>query len=248
MKGAKMAIRVLVNGAKGKTGRIAIQAVKNDHALKLVGKADHEDHLPALIGNTRAQVVIDLTSAEVVYENSLIIIDSGAHPLIGTSGLLPDEVRILQEKCREKGLGGMIVPNFSISAILMMKFAKEAARFFPSAEIIDLHHDEKLDSPSATAIHTAEMISENLKPKAVINVEKNIIPGARGAGCKGIPIHSIRLPGLVSHHRVVFGGSGETFILESNTLSREAFMAGICLACKKVVGLNRMYCGLENII
>lgn len=243
-----MAINVLVNGAKGKTGRIAVRAVENDHALKLVGTADYEDPLPERIKNTQAQVVIDFTSAEVVYENSLTIIDSGAHPLIGTSGLLPNQVKVLQKKCREKGLGGIIVPNFSISAMLMMKFAQEAARYFPQAEIIELHHDEKLDSPSATAIHTAEMISEDLKPDATIHLEKKIIPGARGADCKGIPIHSIRLPGLVSHQKVVFGTVGETFILESNTIGREAFMAGICLACKKVVGLDRMHYGLENFI
>ncbi len=243
-----MPINVLVNGAKGKTGRIAVRAVEKDPALKLVGKADYQDHLPTMISNTRARVVLDFTSAETVYENSLSIIDSGAHPLIGTSGLLPEQVKVLQEKCREKGLGGMIVPNFSISAILLMKLAKEAARFFPYAEIMESHHDEKLDSPSATAIRAAEMISENLRPGAGMNLEKKIIPGARGANCKGIPIHSVRLPGLVSHHRVVFGATGETFILESNTINREAFMAGICLACKKVVGLDRMHCGLENLM
>jgi 4-hydroxy-tetrahydrodipicolinate reductase len=243
-----MSVRILVNGASGKMGRVAIQAIQNDEELELVGEGRSKDDLIFLIESYYPDVVLDLTTAAVVFENTSTIIKSGVHPVIGTSGLLKEQFETLSQLCSKSNLGGVIVPNFSISAVLMMKFAKEAARYFSTVEIIELHHDEKRDSPSGTAIRTAEMISETLNYTSPKAEGETTIAGARGAIYQGIPIHSIRLPGLVAHQEVLFGSSGQTLKIKSDLINREAYGPGICLACKTVVELQELKYGLEHLL
>jgi len=241
-------IQVLVNGAHGRMGQEVVKAIENDTALQLAGTADKDDNLAAAIQSTKAQVVVDFTLASVGFDHANAIIDAGAHPVIGTTGFLPEHIETLQKRCAEKKLGGIIAPNFCIGVVLMMQYAKAAARYFPNAEIIELHHDGKEESPSGTAIRTAEMINEGREHAPNQHKDKAVIKGARGATHQDVHIHSIRLPGLLAHQEVIFGNTGETLTIRQDTLHRESFMPGVCLACKKVTGLDELVYGLEHIL
>jgi 4-hydroxy-tetrahydrodipicolinate reductase len=248
MKVDEMQIRVMVNGANGRMGRAAVEAIKNDPDLELVGTSDRADDLTAIIKKCKAQVVVDFTNAEVVRHSTQAIIHSGAHPVIGTSGLLIAQINDFQEQCKKLKLGGIIAPNFSLGAVLLMKHAQEIAKYYGHVEIIEMHHDGKLDSPSGTALRTAEMIAVNFTPKNTAKKNHETIAGARGATHHNIPIHAIRLPGLVAHEQVIFGSTGETLTLRHDSIDRISFMPGVCLACKKVITLNQLFYGLENIL
>jgi 4-hydroxy-tetrahydrodipicolinate reductase len=244
-----MAIRVLVNGAKGRMGTLVAQAVRQDAELELVGETDLGDDLAGTIASSRAQVVVDFTAPAAAFPNAQIVIRAGAHPVFGTTGFLPEQIAALQAQCGGKQLGGLIAPNFAIGAVLMMRFAAEAARYLPNVEIIELHHDGKAEAPSGTAIKTAEMIAER-RPKAPpLKVEsKELAPGARGTRAYAVPIHSVRLPGHVAHQEVILGGVGETLRIRHDTVSRESFMPGVLFGIKKVVGLKELVYGLEHLL
>jgi 4-hydroxy-tetrahydrodipicolinate reductase len=243
-----MAIKILVNGAFGKMGQEACNAINECPAFSLVAKLGSKDSLEQAIQIHQPEVVLDLTTAHVVYDNTRIIIENNVHPVIGTTGLTAQQIDQFQEICGNKQLGALIVPNFSIGAILMMKFAEQAASYFPDVEIIELHHNKKQDAPSGTAIKTAQLIAKNRKEIPNHIIEKEILPGARGAKQNEIPIHSVRLPGLVAHQKVIFGGNSETLTIAHDTINRQCFMPGIILACKKVLELDHLVYGLENIL
>lgn len=242
-----MTIRVLVNGANGRMGQATVKAISNDPALELVGQAGREDDLSTLIKKTQATVVVDFTHPEGVSANLQRIIDAGANPVIGTTGLLADQIKHFQEQCQKRKLGGIIAPNFSLGAVLMMKYARDIAKYFPHVEIIEMHHDGKVDSPSGTALRTADMIAETREKPPEKN-NRDIIPGSRGASHHQIPIHAIRLPGLVAHEQIIFGGTGETLTLRHDSIDRVSFMPGVCLACKKVGALDKLLVGLEHLL
>lgn len=244
-----MSIRILVNGANGKMGQLATIIINEHPDFTLVGTTQRNNDLGTEIKKSNAQVVIDFTHAEAVLKNAKIIIDAGAHPIIGTSGLLQDQVKLLQAHCAKLKLGGIIAPNFSLGAVLMMKYAQEIAKYFPQVEIIEMHHAGKLDSPSGTAIRTAEMIAEKrLNITSLAEKGHETIPNARGATYQQIPIHSVRLPGIVAQQQVIFGGNGETLTIRYDTVDRHCYMPGIILACQKVLQLDRLVYGLEHII
>ncbi|HSW69709.1 MAG TPA: 4-hydroxy-tetrahydrodipicolinate reductase [Gammaproteobacteria bacterium] len=243
-----MKIRVIVNGAGGKMGQLCVKAVENDADLVLAGQTGRSDDLALQIKNHEADVVVDLTRAESVLNNLQTIIEAGARPVIGTSGLLKDQVEMMQKKCLQLKRGGIIAPNFALGAVLMMKYAREMAKYFSAVEIIEMHHDKKLDSPSGTAVRTAEMLAETLNGRTAKQAAKETISGARGALYQDINIHAIRLPGLVAHQQVIFGSLGETLTIRHDTIDRLCFMPGIMLACKKVMELNHLVYGLENIL
>ncbi len=241
-------IRVVVNGAKGRMGQEAVKAVSEEPGLTLVGQADMEDDLAQIIQEFQAQVVVDFTTAAAAFKNTKKIIETGVHPVIGTSGLLKEQVEELQQLSAAKQLGGLIAPNFAIGAVLMMKFAQEAAKYLPHAEIIELHHDRKADAPSGTAIKTSLMIAEARQQTPPPHEEKEILSGARGARSHEIPVHSVRLPGFVAHQEVIFGGKSESLTIRHDSIHRESFMPGVCFACKKVVELNELIYGLEHVL
>lgn len=244
-----MTIRVLVNGAHGKMGQVTVKTLINHPDFTLVGETGRNDNLAAEIKKKQAQVVIDLTNAEAVFKNTKTIMDAGAHPVIGTSGLLPEQIKQLQEHAAKLKLGGIIAPNFSLGAVLMMKHAQEIAKYFPQVEIIEMHHDGKLDSPSATALRTAEMLAKTRTvPAGSKKVFRETIPGSRGANYQNIPIHAIRLPGLVAQQQIIFGGAGETLTIRHDSIDRECFMPGVCLASKKVFELKELVYGLEHLL
>ncbi len=244
-----MPIQVLVNGAKGKMGQTTVAAVSADPELKLVGQADVGDDLSSMIKNTKAQVVVDFTHPSVAYKNVETIINAGASPVVGTTGFKPEEIKKLQKLAKDKGLGGLIAPNFSVGAVLMMKYAVDAAKYMPQVEIIEYHHDNKADAPSGTAIKTAEMILEAnpklLGPKVK---GKEEIAHSLGGEMSNIRLHAVRLPGFVASQEVIFGGLGQTLKIRHDTINRECFMPGVVLACKKVIGLKELAYGLEKIL
>ena len=241
-------VRVLVNGARGKMGQEVVKAANAEPGIVLAGESDIEDELEAAIVRSKAQVVVDFTTAGAGIRNLETIIRCGVHPVIGTSGFKQDEVSRLQRLAAEKKLGGVIAPNFAIGAVLMMKFAVDAAKYFPEVEIIETHHDAKADSPSGTAIRTAELIAAaREKPQKTLS-EVGILPGARGAQLDGIHIHSIRLPGFVAKQQIVFGANGQTLTLTHDSNHRESFMPGVMLACKAVLDRSELFYGLEHLL
>lgn len=244
-----MTISVLVSGAFGQMGQITTKAITAHPHLELVGQIGREYDLGKSIRDSKAEVVVDFTSPESVYENTLAIIEAGARPVIGTTGLTSPQIKDLQKRAAAKGLGGIIAPNFSLGAILMIKYAKEIVRYMPNVEIIELHHDGKADSPSGTALRSAEIISSaGIEVNPVKKSSHETIPGARGANYHGIPIHAVRLPGLLAHEQIIFGNTGETLTLRHDSIDRECFMPGVCFACEKVMQLDQLIYGLEEIL
>ncbi|KAF5271672.1 hypothetical protein FQR65_LT05293 [Abscondita terminalis] len=179
-------------------GQTTVKFIHVDKTLDLVGETHNKDDLKKAILATKADIVIDFTNATVVYENTKNIILAGAHPVIGTSGLLPEQIKEFQNLCAEKSLGGIIAPNFCIGALLMMRFAEKTASYFSECEIIETHHENKLDAPSATAIKTAELISAARKKQPSTKKIHETLAGARGAIKDQIPIHALRLPGFLA--------------------------------------------------
>lgn len=243
-----MTTRVLVNGAFGKMGSLACRTIEADPAFELVAALGRQDNLAQQIKDKKPVIVIDLTTADSVFENSLTIIQHGVHPVIGSSGLLDDQIEQLQKLSAEKRLGGIIAPNFSIAAVLMMRFAAEAARYLPEVEIIEAHHQQKLDAPSGTALKTAEMIAKaRTRPRNELPL-RELVPGARGANHQQVAIHSLRLPGVLARQQVIFGSLGETLSLTHDSIDRASFMPGVILACQRVLTLDRLYYGLESLL
>ena len=229
-------------------GKESVKAVSEDPDLDLVAQTDLGDKLPGIIDQTKAQVVVDFTTAAAAMKNADCIIESGARPVIGTSGLLPEQVAELQKLCKKQNLGGIIVPNFAIGAVQMMKYSQDAAKYFPHVEVIEMHHDRKVDAPSGTAIKTANLLAESRGSAPPTVDEKEILSGARGASTENIRIHSVRLPGLVAHQEVIFGGQSQTLTIRHDSIHRDSFMPGVCLACKKVMDLNELVYGLEHLL
>lgn len=239
-----MAIKVIINGVMGKMGRAIKAHIADQKDLQLVAETDHQDDLPQAIQKHHADVVIDFTTPQAVFNNAKTIIAAGAHPVIGTTGLSLEQIQELEKLCKAKKLGGIVAPNFSLGAILMMKYAQDAAKYFPEAEIIEMHHAQKLDAPSGTAAKTAQMMSAS-REAAEKSQHKD---RARGEMHHGITIHSVRLPGFFAHQMVVFGGNGETLTIRHDSTDRAAYMPGIFHACRKVMQLDHLVYGLENIL
>lgn len=239
--------RVIVNGAKGKMGTIATQTLQQQSDFEVMAELGRSDSLRDEIQRLSPDLIVDLTNADAIHQNMRTIIDSKIPAVIGTTGLSAENIAEYKKQCDKQKQGIILAPNFSISVLLMMKYAEDAARYFSEVEIIEMHHPQKLDAPSGSARKTARMIAKNLKP-SIDNL--NTKSDARGGQYDGnnIPIHAIRLSGKLAHQQVIFGSPGETLTLQQDTLSRECFMPGFLLACRKVQTLNHFVEGLENIL
>lgn len=255
-----MSIKVIIAGFKGRMGQAAYQMVSGDPELELAALIDPFaeetdvagvpvfNHKEDVVG-LEADVWVDFTMPKVAYENTRFAIENGFAPVVGTTGFTPEQIQELTELSREKGLGGLIAPNFAIGAVLLMQFAAQAAKYFPNVEIIELHHDKKKDAPSGTAIKTAELISEQReKIQQGAADEEELMPGARGANFEGMRIHSVRLPGLVAHQEVIFGSQGEGLTLRHDSYDRVSFMTGVNLGIKEVVKRHELVYGLEHLL
>lgn len=264
-----MTIRVAVAGAKGKMGSEVVRMLTEDDTLTFVCGIDSTlsgvdvgeviglgtlhapfyNRLDTALTDQQVDVLVDFTTPQVIRENMRIALDHRVRPVVGTTGLTPQDIEEMSLRFRNEGLGAIIAPNFAIGAILMMKFAQQAAKYLPDVEIIEMHHDQKLDAPSGTAIKTAEMIAEIRDERRQGHPEeREEIDGARGGFYQGFPIHSVRLPGLVAHQQVIFGGQGQTLTIRHDSLHRSSFMPGVNLAIKKVLKLEQLVYGLDKII
>lgn len=240
--------RVIVNGAPGKMGSVTVETIKTNERYELVGALGRDDHLANAIESLKPDIVIDFTNAANAYQNTKTIIDHQVHAVIGSSGLTEEEIQSLTQQCEIQKLGAIIAPNFSLGAILMMQCAKHIAKYFSDVEIIEAHHEQKLDAPSGTAIKTAQLIQAARQASPKKTAEQNVLPGSRGAMCSEVPIHAVRLPGFVASQQVVFGQQGENLSLVHHSINRECFMPGVLLALDKVQTLNHLVYGLDTLI
>ena len=242
-------INVAVLGARGRMGAEVVKAVSVAKDLKLVAELDLGDSLDQLI-SSKAEVVVDFTTPDSVMANLEFLISHGVHAVVGTTGF--DAARIKKVEAllsANPTVGVLIAPNFAIGAVLMMEFAEKAAKYFESAEIIELHHPDKVDAPSGTAARTAELMTTARKSAGLSSMPDattTSLDGARGATVGEVPVHSIRLRGLVAHQEVLLGGPGETLSIRHDSLDRAGFMPGVLLGVRQVVSHKGLTFGLEH--
>ncbi|EMY4489962.1 TPA_asm: 4-hydroxy-tetrahydrodipicolinate reductase [Listeria monocytogenes] len=262
-------MRVAVSGFKGRMGHEVVKTVLREADLELVAVLDHEPkekninemvefssldvpvfgNLSEMLEEIKPDCVVDFTTPKVGYSNTKTILEHGVRAVVGTTGFTPEQISELRMIAESKKIGALIAPNFAVGAVLMMQFAQKAAKYFPNVEIIELHHDNKLDAPSGTAVKTAEMMAETrefVKQGAADEVE--LIEGARGAEYEGMRIHSVRLPGLVAHQEVIFGAEGQGLTIRHDSYDRISFMSGVALSVRKTKELETLIYGLENIL
>lgn len=242
-------INVAVLGARGRMGAEVVKAVSGAKDLKLVAELDLGDSLDQLI-SSKAQVVVDFTTPDSVMANLEFLISHSVHAVVGTTGF--DAARIKKVEAllsANPTVGVLIAPNFAIGAVLMMEFAEKAAKYFESAEIIELHHPDKVDAPSGTAARTAELMTTARKSAGLSSMPDattTSLDGARGATVGEVPVHSIRLRGLIAHQEVLLGGPGETLSIRHDSLDRAGFMPGVLLGVRQVVSHKGLTFGLEH--
>lgn len=259
-------LKVIVCGALGRSGRAVVNGLALEPEIDLAGgvaphAAEEYLALPAggpvllardtetLLRRVQPRVLVDFTRASAAMENARLAFRYGASPVIGTSGLSPEDQQELAELSASTGLGSVLAPNFAIGAALSVHFARIASRFFPAAEIVEMHHDGKLDAPSGSALAAAKAMREAKSGDFVDAATHTFtLPGVRGGEWGGVRIHSLRLPGLVAHQEIVFGGPGQVLTIRHDSTSRESFTPGVVLACKAVVELTGFVNGLDKLM
>ena len=244
-----MSIKVGVLGAKGRMGSEAVKAISAASDLEVVAQIDLGDSLDQLI-SSGAQTIVDFTHPDAVMGNLEFAINNGINVVVGTTGF--DEKKLSQIKgwlAANPKVGALIAPNFGVGAVLMMQFAAQAAKYFESVEIVELHHPAKADAPSGTAARTAELITEarkSVNKEAMPDATSSSLPGARGAKVGDVPVHSVRLRGLVAHQEVILGDLGETLTIRHDSIDRTGFMPGVLLGVRKVGSTPGLTFGLEH--
>jgi 4-hydroxy-tetrahydrodipicolinate reductase len=260
-------IKVAVNGALGRMGQQVMSAVAADHDLILTCAADikaEREHvsvpgqpkkvplhsnLTTLIEMYHPDVVVDFTLAGAALASARLALKNGSHLVIGTTGLSAADLKEIDELATKYSKGVIVAANFAIGAVMLMHLSKIAAKYFDNAEIIELHHDKKIDAPSGTALATADaMLKARGKPFTLPPTEKETLKGTRGGQKDGISIHSVRLPGLVASQEVIFGALGQTLVIRHDTISRESFMPGVVFAIKEVVKRHGLVVGLDTLL
>ncbi|MFL6239890.1 MAG: 4-hydroxy-tetrahydrodipicolinate reductase [Actinomycetes bacterium] len=244
-------IAVGVLGAKGRMGAEVCRAVETADDLSLVATVDIGDDISALV-TAGAKVAVDFTHPDAVLANVEWCIGTGIHVVVGTTGFDDERLATVTAWLADApGVGVVIAPNFSIGAVLMMRFAAQAAPHFASVEIVELHHAKKADAPSGTARLTAERVAaarELANAEPAPDATTSALPGARGASVDGVPIHSVRVDGLVAHQEVLLGGHGETLTIRHDSLDRASFMPGVLLAVRKVQNRAGLTMGLDDLL
>lgn len=259
-----MTKKVLVAGFTGAMGQKAVNLVNSLDNFELVAGMSptatndpQKYNLPAgakiyqslaEIPDLAADIWIDFTTPKAVYDNVKFALEHHISPVVGTTGMSDEQEAELIKISQKEKVGGLIAPNFGMSAVLLMKFAKEAAKYFPDAEIIEMHHADKKDAPSGTALATAKMIAQNRSEHETAPDEVETLENVRGGDYQGIKIHSVRLPGYIAHEQVLFGGPGEALTIRQDSFDRESFMGGVKVALEKVDQLDELVVGLENIL
>jgi len=262
-------IKIAIAGPRGRMGIEALRLIERTEHFTLVGAIDRINQgkkiseiegLPMLdaviytdivecLQETKPDVLLDLTTPEIGRYHTMVALEHGVRSVVGTTGFSKEDLNQLSDIAKRNAIGTIIAPNFAVGAILMMKFSQMAAKYFEDIEIIELHHDQKLDAPSGTAVKTAELITSVRKSKTQGHPnEKETLDGARGASYDGVHIHSVRLPGLVAHQEVLFGGEGQMVTIRHDSFNRASFMSGVKIAVETVMKLDSLVYGLENII
>lgn len=259
-------IRVVVAGAAGKMGRQVVEAVLSQEDMALVGAVDVaaagrplrdlgpfesdltvSEDLREVLGQANAEVMVDFTHPSAVMRNIRAALGSRVSPVVGTTGLSDEDLEEIRVLAQEHSTPAFVAPNFAVGAVLMMEFAKRAARYFPNVEVIELHHAGKADSPSGTSLKTAKDIAAAVE-EIHSGPAGESLKGARGADVAGIRVHSVRLPGLVAHQEVIFGGKGQTLTIRHDSIDRTSFMPGVLLAIRAVGSTSGLTYGLENLL
>ncbi len=269
-------VKVVIAGINGRMGRASAQAIFSNPEFELVGAYGSasapyvgtdvrsiagvapDNNTAILVSNDffdsvarcKPDVLLDFTKADVAVANAKRALEQGIHPVIGTSGISPESLEELSKLSSELKIGAMLVPNFSVGAVLMMEFARQAACIFPNVEVVEMHHTNKVDAPSGTAMHTLKKMAEvgnNFNPQVV--KEKELMAGSRGGKSDaGIRVHSLRLPGLISHQEVLFGSDGELLTIKHDSFNTSCFTKGILLALKSVLDFDHMVVGLDRVL
>lgn len=246
-----MAIKVVIVGASGRMGTVASRCLAADPRFELVGRVGRveadgvEANLGLCLDRERPDVLLELTTGRTAGAHALAALDRGIRVVIGSTGLSAADMTSIENA----GGTTFVVPNFALGAVLMMHFAGLAAAWLPDAEVIELHHENKVDAPSGTAMRTAQIIQES-RTRRPLELPSPLLKadGARGANVFDVPVHSVRLRGMLAHQEVLFGGQGEVLTLRHDSLDRSSFEAGICLACEKVMTMSGLVVGLESVM
>lgn len=252
-------LKILVNGALGKMGQEVIKKIKSENDLQLAGAVDIKNgsvldenvttDLLQEIKNTQPDVMVDFTRPDAVMQTLRKVLPLGVACVVGTTGFSKNDLDEVDKLAKENKTSILVAPNFALGAVVMMKLACEAAKYFPNVEIIEKHHDNKLDAPSGTAVLTAQKIAEvREKMQQGHPNEKENLAGCRGGDFEGMKIHSVRLPGYVASQEIIFGNQGETLHISSEPINRECYMPGVVLACRKIKNYQGLVYGLENIL
>lgn len=261
-------VRVAVCGAAGKMGRLAVAAIAGTGHFLLKGAVDIvgagsdagllagidklglsiTTDLGELLQTEKIDVLVDFTTPMVIMKNIQLALSHRVVPVVGTTGLSESDLEQIARWTEQYGAGAIIAPNFSLGAVLMMKMAQLCARYFPAVEIIEMHHDGKLDAPSGTAQRTAYLIRETRRTAENEPAGQEKLSGARGGKYGGIHIHSVRLPGAIAHQEVIFGGEGQLLSIRHDTLNRYSFMPGLLEAIKRAPSVDRLIYGIETLI
>lgn len=242
-----MTIKVGVLGARGRMGAEVCRTVEADDELDLVARIDQDDSLELLVDNG-AQVAVDFTTPDAVKDNVRFCLEHDIHVVVGTTGMDDDDLNEIERWTAATRANAFVAPNFAVGAVLMMRFATDAARYFDSAEIVERHHERKLDAPSGTALRTARLMNEARGGSWPAPAGNETVAGSRGGDVDGIHVHSLRVRGSVAHQEVVLGGPGETLTIRHDSLDRSSFMPGVVLATKKVGELDGLVVGLEHLL
>jgi 4-hydroxy-tetrahydrodipicolinate reductase len=244
-----MTTRVAVIGANGRMGGEVCRAVEAAHDLELVGTFDAGDDLGDLGG---ADVAVEFSVPDATVGNVLHCVNRGVHAVVGTTGWVDERLdRVRWALETSPGTGVLIAPNFAVGAVLMMHFAKQAARFYESVEVVELHHPDKVDAPSGTAARTAQLVAEARRAAdlpTIPDATETELEGARGADVDGVRVHSVRLRGLIAHQEVLFGSKGETFSLRHDSFDRASFMPGVLLGVRRITESPGLTVGLESFL
>lgn len=257
-------IRVALAGPRGKMGQAALKAMMDKENIEFVAfidrvidtafvaqvKQQYGVELPVYLDaalcfeNESIDVLVDLTTPEVGKEHTKIAVEHKVRAVVGTTGFTPEDLEALKAQCEKTKTGCIIAPNFAIGAVLLMKFAQMAIKYMPYAEIIELHHDQKKDAPSGTALKTAQLMAAVNHPAPN---RKHQSP-AQGLDAHGYSIHSVRLPGMVAHQEVIFGGDGQTLTIRHDSFNRESFMSGLVMCVERIMDIDTLVYGLENLL
>ena len=242
-------MRVTVNGAKGKMGQAVVDYVTKSDTFTLAAEVDLGDSLSASLSEIPADIVVDFTRPEARMENIHTILYGGAAAVVGTTGFTPENLKEIEGWVKESGKGCFIAPNFIVGNVLMQQFAKKAAEFYENVEIIEYHHENKVDYPSGTAVKTAELMSE-VKQSFNTNTNDKVanVEGSRGGDFNGIKIHSVRMPGFIASQEVIFGNAGEYLTIRHDNIDRAAYMPGVFRAAEYIKDKAELIYGLEHIL